>query len=114
MKGHRLRLQYLARDIQGFARFFLTLAGQAGQILDFSKLSAQAKVSRTSSIRFVEILEDTLIAQRIPSFVEAEGADVVKHAKMYFFDGGVLNGLLGNFGVSNDRKGMLFEHLIYT
>lgn len=60
-------------------------------------------MSRTSIIRFVEILEDTLIGSRVEVFDLAEGADVIKHPKFYFFDPGVLNGLLVNFVVSKDR-----------
>jgi predicted AAA+ superfamily ATPase len=36
----------------------------------------------------------------------------VRRPKFYFFDTGVLNGLLGNFTVSANRKGLLFEHLV--
>lgn len=39
---------------------------------------------------------------------------LVQHPKVYFFDVGVLNGLLGNFVASPDRIGRLFEHLVYT
>lgn len=109
-----IQAEALLRNIQGFARFLMLLAGASGQVLDFSKLSTRAKVSRTTSLRFVEILEDTLIAQRIHSFDGAPSADTIKHPKLYFFDGGVLNGLLGNFTTSDDRKGNLFEHLVYS
>lgn len=109
-----IQAEALARNIQGFARFLLILAKSAGHILDFSKLSNLAKVSRTSSIRFVEILEDTWIAERVSVFEDAEGADCIRHPKLYFFDVGVLNGLLENFSASLDRLGILFEHLVYT
>jgi predicted AAA+ superfamily ATPase len=109
-----IQAEALARDIQGFSRFLITLAAVSGQVLDFSKISTRAKVSRSSCIRFVEILEDTLIAQRVPVFEGAETADVIRHSKLYFFDVGVLNGLLNNFTASDDRKGLLFEHLIYS
>ena len=110
----QIQAEALSRNIQGFARFLVTWAAGAGQVLDFSKLSARSKVSRTSSIRFVEILEDTLIAERVTSFDGATGADVVRHPKLYFFDVGVLNGLVGNFRASSDRTGLLFEHLVLT
>lgn len=109
-----IQAEALSRDIQGFARFLLVLATASGKILDFSKLSTKAKVSRSTSVRFVEILEDTLIAQRLECFSGSEGADTIKHPKFYFFDGGVLNGLLENFSFSEDRKGLLFEHLVYA
>ncbi len=109
-----IQAEALARNIQGFARFLMVLAAGSGQILDFSKLAKKAKVPRSSGIRFVEIMEDTLIAQRLMVFDEAEAADVIRHPKLYFFDLGVLNGLLNNFNPSADRKGILFEHLVYS
>lgn len=109
-----IHAEALTRNIQGFARFLNEVATQAGKIIDYSKVSKKAKVSRTSSIRFTEILEDTLIAQRVESYTQIEDLEVVKHAKIYFFDVGVLNGLLGNFVASGDRMGILMEHLVYN
>ena len=34
--------------------------------------------------------------------------------RFFFFDTGVWNGLLGNFTVSQDRIGALFEHLVFN
>ena len=45
--------------------------------------------------------------------MESQGS-VVKHPRYYFFDPGVLNGLLGSFAASSDRVGALFEHLIVS
>jgi predicted AAA+ superfamily ATPase len=109
-----IQAEALSRNIHGFARFLLSIAASSGQVLDFTKIATKAKVSRSSSIRFVEILEDTLIAQRIGCFEGAINADTIKHPKFYFFDVGVLNGLLENFNISEDRKGFLFEHLVYS
>ena len=109
-----IQAETLVRNIQGFARFLNTVAAVSGKICDFSKISTKSKVSRTGVLRFVEILEDTLIAQRVDVFDEAEDADVIKHPKLYFFDVGVLNGLLGNFEPSPDRLGLLHEHFVYS
>jgi predicted AAA+ superfamily ATPase len=109
-----IQAEALARSIPGFARFLGTIAQVSGSIVDFSKLSLKAKVSRTSTVRFIEILEDTMIAQRVPIFEGAQDADTIKHPKLYFFDVGVLNGLIGNFESSPDRMGVLFEHFIYS
>ncbi len=109
-----VQAEALTRNLQGFIRFLNVMAESSSRILDFSKISTKSKVSRASIIRFVEILEDTLIGSRVEVFDLAEGADVIKHPKFYFFDPGVLNGLLGNFVVSKDRIGSLFEHLIFS
>lgn len=111
--SEEIKAETLTRNVQGFARFLQECAMRATLVLDYSKVAAQAKVSRTSSLRFYEILEDTLIAKRIVSY-EIIGVDTIKHPKLYFFDVGVVNGLLNNFAASTDRVGMLFEHLVYN
>jgi predicted AAA+ superfamily ATPase len=108
-----VKAEAAVRNIQGFARFLNECAARSGQIIDYSKIAVQAKVSRTSSLRFYEILEDTLIAERINSYAVAN-IETIKHPKLYFFDVGVLNGLLNNFSISADRVGNLFEHLVYN
>jgi uncharacterized protein len=67
-----------------------------------------------SCVRFFEILEDTLIGRRILPCPFADNADLVRHPKFYFFDIGVLNGVLGNFVASPDRIGVLAEHLVFN
>lgn len=108
-----IQSEALTRDLQGFSRFLKVLGAMSGNILDYSKISNKSNVSRTSVIRFMEILEDTLIAERIYCYPHTN-AEIVKHPKLFFFDTGVLNGLLGNFGISEDRVGNLFEHLVYA
>ena len=109
-----IQAEALTRNISGFSRFLVLLAERSGQILDLSKVASRAKVSRTSTLRFMEILEDTLVGWRVKSYEGAGNADVIAHPKFYFFDPGVLNGLLGNFKASADRVGMLMEHLVFS
>ncbi len=106
-----IQAEALTRDLGGFSRFIMAAAQEAGQILDFSKLAKQAKIERRACARFYEILEDTLIARRLEVFDQTD-AEIKRRPKFYFFDTGVLNGLLENFVASLDRKGHLFEHLV--
>lgn len=106
-----IQSESLTRNLEGFSRFINVAAETSGQILDFSKIAKQAKIERKIASRFFEILEDTLVATRLEVY-EKTTADIKKRPKFYFFDTGVLNGLLGNFRVSAERKGMLFEHLV--
>lgn len=107
-----VQAEALSRSLEGFSRFLATAAQWSGQLLDFSKLARQARVPRASTIRYFEVLEDTLLAYRLPTFPDARDADLVKHPRYFFFDPGVLNGLLGTFRASPDRIGSLFEHLV--
>jgi predicted AAA+ superfamily ATPase len=106
-----IQAEALTRNLEGFSRFIVSAAHFSGLPLDFSKLAKQAKIERKACSRFFEILEDTLIATRLDVFEETT-AEIRKRPKFYFFDTGVLNGLLGNFTASMDRKGNLFEHLV--
>jgi predicted AAA+ superfamily ATPase len=108
-----IQAEALTRNLESFSRFLDVAAQSASQSLDFSKLATRASVSRRSAMRYFEILEDTLIARRVDPVPDLD-ADVVRHPKLYFFDPGVLNGLLGNFTASPDRLGMLFEHLFVS
>jgi predicted AAA+ superfamily ATPase len=109
-----VQAEALSRNIEGFSRFLTVAAASSGQTLDLSKLAQQARVSRTSTVRYFEMLEDTLLVHKLTPFPDAPKADLVKHPKLYFFDPGVLNGLLGNFSASADRIGNLFEHLVVS
>ena len=107
-----VQAEALTRNIEGFSRFLMVAASKSGEFLDFAKLGSQASISQKTSSRFFEILEDTLIVTRLQPFAKSETRRLIQHPKFYFFDVGVLNGLLGNFTVSEDRKGLLFEHFI--
>lgn len=109
-----IQAEALTRNVEGFSRFLLVAAASAGTFLDFSKLALQAGVSRQSAIRYFEMLEDTLIIRRCEAFRKSLRRRLVQHPRFFFFDTGVLNGLLENFLVSADRIGPLFEHLIFN
>jgi predicted AAA+ superfamily ATPase len=107
-----IQAEALSRSIEGFARFISVAGEWSGQVLDAGKLAVAAQAPRTSVVRWLEVLEDTLLVRRLHAFAKSVTRRLVQHPKLYFFDAGVLNGLLGNFGVSADRAGLLFEHLI--
>ncbi len=109
-----IQAEALTKNIEGFSRFIYIVAAEATHFLDFTKLSSEARIPRQSAVRYFEILEDTMIVHRCESFSNSHRKRLLKHPKFFFFDVGVLNGLLGNFSVSSDRIGYLFEHFIFN
>lgn len=111
-------VEALVRDLQGFSNFLNTVAANSGLFLDFSKLANRSRVNRSSARRYYEILEDTLICDRLESYFdpndEEKSKRLVRHAKYYLFDVGIKNGILQNFNASQDRIGFLFEHLFFN
>jgi predicted AAA+ superfamily ATPase len=106
-----VQAEALTRNIEGFSRFFQVIASRSGQYLDFAKFSSEAMIERTTAKRYFDILVDTLIIYPVEPFAKSKIRRLSQHPKYYFFDTGVLNGCLGNFIVSLDRVGILFEHL---
>ncbi len=102
----------LTRNLEGFVRFINVAAAWSGRFLDMAKMALAAQMPRQTVMRFFEILEDCLLVKKIPAFAKSSSRRLLQHPKFYFFDVGVLNGLLGNFHVSEDRLGWLFEHFI--
>lgn len=111
-----IQAEALTKNLEGFSRYLFNLASWAGKFVDYSKLASEAAIERTSSSRYFEILEDTLLIHRVEPFsLKSQRGGVrrvVKHPKFYFFDSGVLNALLQNFVADVSRKGLLFEHFI--
>lgn len=107
-----IQAESLSRQMEGFARFIGVTAQWSGQFIDMNKWAVAAQVSRQSVARWLEVLEDTLLVRRVGPFAKSATRRLVQHPKLYYFDVGVLNGLLGNLVVSPDRMGSLFEHLV--
>jgi predicted AAA+ superfamily ATPase len=109
-----IKAEALVQSLEGFSRFLTEAALMAGHILDYSKIAKRAKISRTSCVRFFEILQDTLMVDRCDVFDDVNGAEPIKHPKFFFFDNGVRNALVGSFDLSPERRGVVFEHFIFN
>lgn len=109
-----IQTEAAVQNLQGFSRFLTEAAISSGQILDYSKIARRAKISRTTCVRFFEILHDTLMLDRCDPYTENEDLECVRHPRFYFFDNGVRNALLGSFDLSPERKGILFEHFLFN
>ena len=109
-----IQAEALTRNIEGFSRFLFIIAAESGKFLDVSKISREARIPWKTAVRYFEILEDTLVIKRCESFSKSDRRRLVQCPRFFFFDLGVLNALLSNFNVSQDRIWILFEHLIFN
>ncbi|MFN7729149.1 MAG: ATP-binding protein [Bdellovibrio sp.] len=109
-----IKAEALTKNLDGFTRFLFSIAAESTKFLDLSKVSKNIGVPRQTVLRFFEILEDTLIVHRCQAFAKSERRRLVQHPRFFIFDNGVLNALLGNFSLSADRQGFLFENLFFN
>lgn len=107
-----IQAEALTRNLEGFSRFFEAVCSRSGDFIDFSKFASLASIERMSARRYFDILVDTLVIRPLGPFTKSQRTRLVQHPRIYLFDTGVLNGVLKNFEISNDRIGSLFEHLV--
>lgn len=79
----------LTRNLAAFARFLETISFSQGALLNVSSVARDCHVERKVVEDYVTILEDLLIAVRIPAFQKRAKRRVTSHPKFYFFDVGV-------------------------
>jgi len=103
----------LVRRVDAFAKF-LEVAGQYhGEIINASTIAAYAGVSSQTVAEYIRILEDTLIAWRLPGWHASRTKQLRISPKLILFDNGVATALRGELGIesieSSSRYGKMFE-----
>jgi uncharacterized protein len=105
-----IQAEAIIRDVGTYARFLDIAAVSSGSFINYSKLSSDAEIPKETVRRFFQILEDTLLAFRLPAF-ESDSRRVSQRDRIVLFDVGVRNALLGlhRGPISPTEKGHLFE-----
>lgn len=110
-----IQAEAIVRDVGTYARFLDLAAETSGQWVNYSKLSSDCEIPKETLRRFYSILEDTLVAFRVPPFRVAHShRRVSQRDRFVLFDVGVRNALLGaHDGAQNAAaRGQLFEQLV--
>lgn len=92
-----IQAEALTRNLGAYARFLDVMAVCSGQWVNYSKLSSDAEVPKETVRRFVQLLEDTLLAFRLPPFrpQATTSRRLAQRERILLFDVGVRNALLG-------------------
>jgi len=91
-----IRAEALLRDVGSYARFLDLAAASSGLWVNYSKLASDAEIAKETIRRYYQILEDTLLAFRLPPFqVKNSPRCVSQRDRVLFFDVGMRNALLG-------------------
>lgn len=83
----------LVRNLESFARFLEIASFSHGSILNLSNISRECEVKRKTVENYMEILEELLLAYRLPVFDHRAQRDMSTHPKFYLFDAGVFRTL---------------------
>jgi len=88
-----VRAEGLVRQIGDFARFLEVVSFSHGSVLTISNVARETAVSRKAVEGYLDVLEDLLVAFRLPVFTKRASRATVAHPKFYFFDTGVFRAL---------------------
>ena len=88
-----VKAEGLVRQVGNFARFLEVVSFSHAAVLTVSNVARDAEVQRKAVEGFLEVLEDLLIAFRLPVFSKRARRATTAHPKFYFFDAGVFRSL---------------------
>ena len=105
-----IRAEGLVRNLPGFARFLPVAALYHGQIISISGIARDCGVARTTVQGYLDILEDTLLAFRLPAFQPRLRARERRHPKLYWVDPGLVRAVKKLHGpIAPEERGALLE-----
>ena len=104
------------RNLSSFQRFVRLCAGRIGQLTNLVSLGSDAGVSHTTARHWLDVLEASFIAFRLPPFHANIRKRLVRSPKLYFYDVGLASYLIGieraEQIVTHPLRGALFENMI--
>jgi predicted AAA+ superfamily ATPase len=104
----------LVRNIAGFGRFLEAATFSQGQVLNMQQVAADCGISRKTVENHFDLLEDLLLAVRLPVFRRKATRKLTTHPKFFFFDAGVFRAMRprGPLDTEADIDGAALETLL--
>jgi predicted AAA+ superfamily ATPase len=90
-----IREEGLVRKVEPFVRFLRVAGLMNAQVVNAANIARDAQVPRNSVVSYFSILEDTLVATRLPAFQPGARVRETAHPKFYWFDPGVARAAAG-------------------
>jgi predicted AAA+ superfamily ATPase len=99
-----------------FRKLTRLLAGQIGNLVNYSEYASICGVSTDTIMTYIDILENSYTVHMLKPFLGGKRAEIKLRPKAYFIDCGLRNSMLGSFGEWENRpdKGPLLENWILS
>lgn len=103
-------------NISDFNAVVKILSSQIGNLLNISELCDTSNISRRNIEKYLDLLEFTFVINKVLPFKNNIRAQITKMPKIYFFDMGIRNAILGNFLDLQNRedRGAIFENFVFS
>lgn len=83
----------LVRSLESFSRFLEIVSFSHTSVLNITNISRECEVNRKTVEGYIEILEELLLAYKLPIFSKRAQRALSNHPKFYLFDAGVFRAL---------------------
>ena len=108
----------LTRNLAAFARFLETASFSQASVLNMAGVARESGIGTKAAEDYFTILEDLLIAVRLPAFTKKTKRRVVMYPKFFFFDVGVFRAIRPRGPLDSDEEAegpaletLLLQHL---
>ncbi len=116
---------YLYRDILAFSDIrkpeilddlLLALALQVGSEVNYNELAKTIGVNKITIQKYIDVLEKGYVIFRLRSFSKNIRTEIKRNRKIYFYDNGIRNAIIGNFNPLSARTdvGALWENFLIS
>ena len=104
----------LARNVAAFGRFLEAASFSQGSVLNMAAVARECSVGAKVVEDYFSILEDLLIAIRLPVFTKRAKRRMLGHPKFFFFDAGVFQAIRprGPLDAPEQINGLALETLV--
>jgi predicted AAA+ superfamily ATPase len=110
-----VRMEGLVRSLEDFSRFLEVMSFSHAQILNTSNVARDCGVERKTVEGYLSVLEDLLLARRLPVFQKRAKRETTQHPKFFLFDAGVFRSLrpMGPLDSPEEAAGPALEGLVH-
>ncbi len=116
---------YLYKDILTFGdinkpallnKILKALALQVGSEVSFNEIAQLVGSSTQTVEKYIDLLEKSFVIFQLPAYSKNIRNEIRKGKKVYFYDNGIRNAVIGNFSALNQRTdlGALWENFLIT
>lgn len=116
---------YLYKDILNFAnlrksdaiqKLVQALAWQVGSEVNYSEVANSCNLDSKTVLSYIDILEKAFVIFRLPSFSRNLRNEIKKGRKIYFYDNGIRNAVIGQYQPLALRSdtGILWENFLVS
>lgn len=92
------------------------LALQVGNEVSYNEIAQLVDSDKQTVEKYIYLLEKSFVIFRLQSFSKNLRNEIKKSKKIYFYDNGIRNAIIGNFNLLSNRvdKGALFENFLIS